>query len=119
MRKTTIRLFIVLSKTSEYALRAVLHLARCGADRTVRASEMASALAVPANYLSKILHNLARAGILSSERGQVVEDLGEVVGGYGERARHLAGADRAIGAFSGQVEHGPQSIFGSLGEHGE
>lgn len=30
---------------------------------------MASGLALPANYLSKILHALARAGVLESERG--------------------------------------------------
>lgn len=59
----------MLSKTSEYALRAVLHLAREGADLPVRASEISRVLDVPANYLSKILHALARADILTSERG--------------------------------------------------
>lgn len=59
----------MLSKTSQYALRAMLHLARPPGDRRVPATEVAEALGVPANYLSKILHALGRAGILTSERG--------------------------------------------------
>lgn len=59
----------MLSKTSQYALRAVLHLARPPVARRVSATEIAEALGVPANYLSKILHSLGRAGILTSERG--------------------------------------------------
>jgi Rrf2 family iron-sulfur cluster assembly transcriptional regulator len=35
----------------------------------VRVSEVAEALSVPRNYLSKTLHQLARAGILESSRG--------------------------------------------------
>jgi Rrf2 family protein len=58
----------MLSKTSEYALRAVLHLARDTGD-PVPAGEIAAALDVPANYLSKILHTLSRAGLVDSERG--------------------------------------------------
>lgn len=60
----------MLSKTSEYALRAVLLLARQPRDELVRASDLADGLAVPANYLSKILHALSRAGVLVSERGR-------------------------------------------------
>lgn len=59
----------MLSKTAEYALRAVLHLARQPGEGPLRAAEIARALAVPPNYLSKILHTLARAAILTSERG--------------------------------------------------
>ncbi|HJU87352.1 MAG TPA: Rrf2 family transcriptional regulator [Gemmatimonadota bacterium] len=58
----------MLSKTSEYALRAVVHLARDPGD-PVSAGEVAAALDVPANYLSKILHTLSRAGLVESERG--------------------------------------------------
>jgi len=36
----------------------------------VRATEISEALSIPANYLAKILHALARAGILVSERGR-------------------------------------------------
>lgn len=59
----------MLSKTAEYALRAVLYIAREKEGEPARANEIAEALAVPGNYLSKILHSLARAGILQSGRG--------------------------------------------------
>lgn len=59
----------MLSQTAEYALRAVLYLARRAGDGPVRVDEVASALSVPRNYLSKILHVLARGGVLSSTRG--------------------------------------------------
>ena len=60
----------MLSKTAEYALRAVLYIARTASGELVRASDLAKALQVPSNYLSKILHTLARSGILLSERGR-------------------------------------------------
>ncbi len=59
----------MISKTAEYALRALLHLAREESDQPLRSSQIAEALGVPSNYLSKILHSLARDGILISERG--------------------------------------------------
>ena len=58
---------MLLPQTAEYALRAVLHIAAY--DRPVRVAEIATALDVPQNYLSKTLHQLARAGILASTRG--------------------------------------------------
>jgi Rrf2 family protein len=59
----------LISKTAEYGLRAVLHIATHDEAVPVRAHVIAEALGVPANYLSKILHTLARAGILVSGRG--------------------------------------------------
>jgi Rrf2 family protein len=59
----------LISKTAEYALRAVLFIARQSEQGPVRANELARALGVPSNYLSKILHTLARAGLLTSGRG--------------------------------------------------
>ncbi len=59
----------MISKTAEYALRALLYLARDDTRGPLRASQIAAALDVPANYLSKILHSLARGGLLISERG--------------------------------------------------
>jgi Rrf2 family transcriptional regulator, iron-sulfur cluster assembly transcription factor len=58
----------VLSRTAEYALRAVLFLADRGEPTSV--DLIAERLDVPRNYLSKILHRLAREGVLSSTRGQ-------------------------------------------------
>lgn len=59
----------MISKTAQYALRAVLRLAEEGAGGTLRAHEIADELGIPSNYLSKILHSLSRAGLLHSERG--------------------------------------------------
>src|SRR5687768_8237493 len=58
----------MLSQTSEHALRAVVYLARTP-DRAVAAEQIARALAAPANYLSKTLHALARAGVVGGTRG--------------------------------------------------
>jgi Rrf2 family transcriptional regulator, iron-sulfur cluster assembly transcription factor len=60
---------MILSQTTVYAIRAVLYLADVGEKELVRVSDVASALEVPRNYLSKILHTLARAGLLASTRG--------------------------------------------------
>ena len=59
----------MLSRTSQYALRAALELARQPADAAVPASRLAGVVRIPTNYLSKILHELARAGVLDSTRG--------------------------------------------------
>jgi Rrf2 family protein len=60
----------MLSQTAEYALRAVLYLAERTEGPPVRVGDMARALRIPRNYLSKTLHLLARAGILTSARGK-------------------------------------------------
>lgn len=60
---------MILSQTAVYALRAMLHLAERPGGRPVRVDDIASALDVPRNYLSKILHVLARRGLLGSARG--------------------------------------------------
>lgn len=60
----------MLSQTGEYALRAMVHLARLSDDGTrVQADEVADALQIPRNYLSKILHTLGKEGLLESTRG--------------------------------------------------
>src|SRR3990172_9173234 len=46
----------VLSHTAEYALRAVLYVAQHATEAPVRVGQVASALKLPQNYLSKILH---------------------------------------------------------------
>jgi Rrf2 family protein len=60
----------VLSGTAEYALRAVVYIARRGADVPVQADELAEAVDVPRNYLGKVLHQLVRSRILRSTRGK-------------------------------------------------
>ena len=60
---------MLLSQTSSYAVRAAIHLAEHAVDAPIPTGDIASALGVPRNYLSKILHQLARAGVLDSARG--------------------------------------------------
>ncbi|MBI2071994.1 MAG: Rrf2 family transcriptional regulator [Gemmatimonadetes bacterium] len=60
----------MLSSTAEYALRAVLYVAQHATDAPVRVSQIASALKLPHNYLSKILHELTKSGVLVSTRGK-------------------------------------------------
>lgn len=60
---------MILSKSAKYALRATLCLAECEGERPMPVDEIAERLDVPRNYLSKILHILARTGILDSTRG--------------------------------------------------
>jgi Rrf2 family protein len=59
----------MLSQTHEYALRAAVFLAREeGVPRTAR--EIAADTSVPFGYLAKVLRQLVRGGIATSQRGQ-------------------------------------------------
>lgn len=58
----------MLSRTSEYALRAVIYLAKAGTENTTSQS-IAAATLVPDGYMSKVLNTLARAGLVTSQRG--------------------------------------------------
>ena len=60
----------MLSRTEEYALRAAVYLARQYGTGAARAKDIARDTGVPANYMSKVLHQLAKAGIVVSERGR-------------------------------------------------
>lgn len=57
-----------MTRTSRYAIRAVVELARHG-DERVSAEVLSAELDLPENYLSKTLHALAREGLLDSNRG--------------------------------------------------
>jgi Rrf2 family protein len=59
----------MLSQTSEYALRAVIYLARIPPGKLTSAEVIAEALGAPRNYLSKTLNTLAKRGFLTSTRG--------------------------------------------------
>ena len=58
-----------LSRTSVYALRAMVHLARNTNGTRVRARDLAVETSVPRPYLSKILARMVAAGVLTSEKG--------------------------------------------------
>lgn len=58
-----------LTRDGEYAVRAVLHLASQPEGRVSLITEIAEAQDVPKSYLSKIMQNLTRAGLVKSRRG--------------------------------------------------
>jgi len=59
---------LLLSVTADYALRAMLVLAK-DTTRPLRAYEVADRIGAPRNYTAKTLNSLARAGLLTSLRG--------------------------------------------------
>ncbi len=60
----------MLSRTARYGLKAAVHIAEQGDPSPARVEDLAQALDVPRNYLSKILHRMAQAGLLNSTRGR-------------------------------------------------
>ncbi|HEY1187230.1 MAG TPA: Rrf2 family transcriptional regulator [Gemmata sp.] len=58
----------MFSRTVEYALRAVIHLAH-EAPKARTTAQIAEATQVPKDYLSKILQGLAKKGIVDTQRG--------------------------------------------------
>ena len=60
----------MLSRTQEYALRAAVFLGRSYGTGPLRTAELAVQTGIPGNYLSKILHQMARQGLVDSERGR-------------------------------------------------
>jgi len=59
----------MISTTSQYALRALIHIAGLPSGTTVLSQDLADATLVPRNYLSKVLLALRNAGFLRSTRG--------------------------------------------------
>ena len=59
----------MLSATSQYALRALAHLATLEDGETVLGRDLAKKTGIPKNYLSKILVALGGAGIIRASRG--------------------------------------------------
>lgn len=59
---------MLFSKTAEYALRAIVYLAD-HTDVAQTTQQIADATQVPANYLSKTLQGLGRAGLVQAQRG--------------------------------------------------
>jgi Rrf2 family protein len=100
----------MLSQTAEYALRAILYLARVRSGEPVSADSIAEALDAPRNYLAKTLNTLAKRGFLSSTRGPfggfrlslepAALTVGELIRTFDEprpRARCLLGGRRCDG----------------------
>lgn len=58
----------MISQTAEYALRIIVYLASLD-GKAATTVQIASATRVPIGYLSKILRNLAKGGLVQSQRG--------------------------------------------------
>jgi Rrf2 family transcriptional regulator, nitric oxide-sensitive transcriptional repressor len=59
---------IVISLTTEYALRAMVYLAR-EPGRSATTGRIAAGTQVPAKYLRKVMRTLAMAGLVEAKRG--------------------------------------------------
>lgn len=62
---------MILSRTSQYAVQALIYMATQPADTPVLNKDIAAKLNVPAPYLAKILQNLAKGNLLYSFRGRL------------------------------------------------
>lgn len=61
---------MLVSQTSEYALRAMAWLASAPTDEPVRSRDLAAGSGIPLHYLSKILRRLVLAELLVSQKGK-------------------------------------------------
>jgi Rrf2 family protein len=59
-----------LTARSEYALLAVVHIARANSEQNISADSIAQAQKIPPKFLEQILLSLRRARILQSSQGQ-------------------------------------------------
>ena len=60
---------MIYSRTAEYALRAMIHMATLPDDEFALVKNIAAEGAIPAHFLAKILQDLARDGLLRSSKG--------------------------------------------------
>src|SRR5689334_13103937 len=58
-----------ITRQADYAVRAVIYLARCGSETPVPTAEIAEAQKIPVTFLTKIVSQLSAAGILHTTRG--------------------------------------------------
>nr|BAL54643.1 Rrf2 family protein [uncultured Chloroflexota bacterium] len=58
-----------ITRQADYAIRAVLYLARAGKGQRIATSEVAEAQHIPASFLAKIISQLSIAGLLHTSRG--------------------------------------------------
>jgi len=61
---------MIYTKTGEYAIRAILYLARQSRDSLMMSSEVAKNEDIPSHYLAKILQRMAKYGYVDSFKGR-------------------------------------------------
>lgn len=59
-----------ITRACDYTLRALMHMAKEPRDSTFMRADLATMISVPNSFLGKILQNLAKSDILTSERGK-------------------------------------------------
>ena len=62
---------MILSRTSQYAVQALIYIATQPADTPVLNKDIAARLGVPAPYLTKILQSMVKGDLLFSFRGRL------------------------------------------------
>jgi len=60
---------LVFSRACEYALQAVLFMARNAGRRPMLLQDISRGLAIPHHFLGKVMQRLAQAGIVESHKG--------------------------------------------------
>jgi len=60
---------MIYSRSSEYAIRAFVHLAQVPAGKYAMVKQIAAQEDIPTHFLAKILQQLARKGLLRSSKG--------------------------------------------------
>ena len=60
---------MIYSRSAEYAIRALVHMAPLPAGEYAMVKHIAAEGAIPAHFLAKILQDLARDGFLRSSKG--------------------------------------------------
>lgn len=58
-----------ITRQADYAVRAVLYLAKLGPDRRAATSQIAQEQQIPPSFLAKIVSQLSVAGLLQTSRG--------------------------------------------------
>ena len=58
-----------ITRQADYAVRAVLYLAKLGSDRRAATSQIAQEQLIPPSFLAKIVSQLSVAGLLQTSRG--------------------------------------------------
>jgi len=61
---------MIYTKTGEYAIRAILFLARQPEEKLVMSAEIAKSEEIPSHYLAKILQRMAKFGYVESYKGR-------------------------------------------------
>ena len=61
---------VIFSKKCEYGLQGVLYLAAHMDENVISADEIAKALNIPKEFISKILQSLTESGIVNSKKGK-------------------------------------------------